>query len=117
MVIRRHIEYVPTQVITEYLRAAKTLEDLNIDGIRYASARHEGGVSLALFCDPHNLILPKDQQSQFYDLHRDRWIKLVGHEDRDISADDIERWKSERPKPPYRDPTDDIFRDPEEDTG
>jgi hypothetical protein len=33
------------------------------------------------------------------------------------NVDDIERWKSERPKPPYGDPTDDIFRDPEEDTG
>jgi HEPN superfamily RES-like protein/RES domain-containing protein len=114
---KSHIEYVPTQVVTEYLRGVRTQEDLNIDGIRYASARHEGSASLVLFCDPHNLILPTDQQSQFYDLHRDRWIKLVGHSDRDISAGDIQRWKSERPKPLYRDPTDDIFRDPEDDTG
>ena len=54
-----HIEYVPTQVVTEYLRGMKTREDLSIDGIRYGSARHGGGRSLVLFCDPHNLILPK----------------------------------------------------------
>jgi hypothetical protein len=110
---RVHIEYVPTQVVTEYLRGMKTREDLNIDGIRYGSARHGGGASLVLFCDPHNLILPKEQQRQFYDLHRDRWIKLIGYEDRDVVADDIERWKLERPKQHYRDPDDDIFRDPD----
>jgi hypothetical protein len=59
------------------------------------------------------LILPKEQQRQFYDLHRDRLIKLTGYEDRDVVADDIERWKSERPKQRYRDPDDDIFRDPD----
>jgi hypothetical protein len=112
-----HIEYVPTQVVTEYLRGIRSQEDLNTEGIRYVSARHKGGASLVLFCDPHNLILPKDQQKQFYDLYRDRWIKLIGYEDRHISAADIERWTSERPKPPYRDPTDDIFRDPGDDMG
>jgi hypothetical protein len=59
------------------------------------------------------LILPEEQQRQFYDLHRDRWIKLIGYEDRDVVADDIERWKSERPKQRCRDPDDDIFRDPD----
>ena len=110
-----HIEYIPTQVVTEYLRGMRTQDDLNIEGIRYASARHEGGASLVLFCNPHNLILPADQQNQFYDLYQDRWIRLIGHEDRDISVGDIERWHTERPTPPYRDPTDDIFRDPEDD--
>jgi len=110
---RVHIEYVATQVVTEYLRGMKTRDDLNIDGIRYGSARHDGGASLVLFCDSHNLILPKEQQRQFYDLHRDRWIKLIGYEDRDVVADDIERWKLERPKQHYRDPDDDIFRDPD----
>jgi len=110
---RVHIEYVPTQVVTEYLRGMKTMEDWSIDGIRYASARHEGGASLVLFCDPNNLVLPKEQQKQFYGLYDDRSIKLVGYEDRDVSAVDIERWTSERPKQPYRDPDDDIFRDPD----
>jgi hypothetical protein len=113
---RVHIEYVPTQVVTEYLRGIKTREDVSIDGIRYSSARHEGGSSLVLFCDPNNLILPKEQQKQFYGLYNNRWIKFVGYEDRDISADDIKRWKIEQPRQTYRDPEDDIFRDSDEDT-
>jgi hypothetical protein len=40
------------------------------------------------------LILPKEQQKEFYDLHRDRWIKLIGYQDRDISAIDIAGWNA-----------------------
>jgi hypothetical protein len=113
---RVHIEYVPTQVVTEYLRGTKTRANMSIDGIRYRSARHEGGASSVLFCSPNNLILPAEQQKQFYDLHRDRWIKLIAYEDREISADDIEHWRAERPTQPYRDADDDIFRDPGDDS-
>jgi hypothetical protein len=65
---RVHIEYVPTQVVTEYMRAMKTMESESIDGVRYSSARHAGGASMVLFCDPHNLILPDDERTQHYDL-------------------------------------------------
>ena len=94
---RVHIEYVPTQVVTEYLRGVKTREDGGLNGIRYGSARHDGGASLVLFCNPDNLILPKEQQKEFYDWHRDRWIKLISYQDRDISADDIAGWNSPKP--------------------
>jgi hypothetical protein len=100
---RVHIEYVPTQVVTEYLRGMKSIEGSSIDGIRYGSARDKGGASLVLFCDPQNLILPKEQQGDFYDLHSDRWIKLAGYEDRDISAEDIARWNAEKAKDGDRD--------------
>jgi hypothetical protein len=93
---RVHIEYVPTQVVTEYLRGMKIREDGSIDGVRYSSARHEGGASLALFCDPNSLILPQEQRHELYDLHRDRWIGLVGYEDRCISAEYIAGWKAEK---------------------
>jgi hypothetical protein len=109
---RVHIEYVPTQVVTEYLRGMKTRGDTSIDGIRYGSARHEGGASLVLFCDPNNLVLPKEQQKEFYDLHRDRWIKLVDYQDRDISADYIAGWNAAQPARQYSDPftaNDDLF--------
>ena len=86
---RVHIEYVPTQVVTEYMRGMKTGENKSIDGMRYGSARHKGGTSLVLFCDPDNLVLVEEQQKQFYDLHHDRWIKLISYQDRDISVDDI----------------------------
>jgi hypothetical protein len=43
------IEYVPTQVITEYLRFRFRWADRPIDGIRYRSAKRQGGVNVALF--------------------------------------------------------------------
>jgi hypothetical protein len=108
---RVHIEYVPTQVVTEYLRGMKTGEGTSIDGIRYGSARHDGGASLVLFCDPNNLMLPKEQQKEFYNLHRDRWIDLIGYQDRDISEGDIAGWNAAKPTGLYEDvyADDDLF--------
>jgi RES domain len=97
---RVHIEYLPTQVVTEYLRGMKTKEDASVDGIRYGSARHEGGASLVLFCNPNNLVLPEEQQDDWYDMHQDRWIKLIGYQDQDISAIDIAGWNAETPARP-----------------
>jgi hypothetical protein len=57
-------------------------------------------------CDPalsRFLILQEDQQKQFYNLHHDRWIRLVEYEDRVISADDIDGWKDVQPISPYED--------------
>jgi hypothetical protein len=44
---REHIDYVPTQVVTEYLR---WIPDFALDGILYRSAQN-GGVCCVLFCD------------------------------------------------------------------
>ena len=45
-----HLEYVPTQVITEWFRHVfRTSEGEQIDGIVYPSARKSGGVCCALF--------------------------------------------------------------------
>jgi len=38
------LDYVPTQVMTEYFRAQEA------DGIRYMSARRDGGTNIVLFC-------------------------------------------------------------------
>ena len=46
---RTHVEYVPTQVMTEYFRVAQDLQAIPLAGIRYNSSRNSGGVSLALF--------------------------------------------------------------------
>jgi hypothetical protein len=43
---REHIEYVPTQVVTEYMR---WLPDVAIDGILFTSAQN-GGTSCVIFC-------------------------------------------------------------------
>ncbi|MGH9893777.1 MAG: HEPN-associated N-terminal domain-containing protein, partial [bacterium] len=44
-----HIEYVPTQVVTEYFRRAYRDGDQRIDGILYPSSRREGGSCCVLF--------------------------------------------------------------------
>jgi hypothetical protein len=48
---RIHIDYVPTQVVTEYLRDAK-LDGLSpVEGIKYRSARRKSGICYVLFID------------------------------------------------------------------
>jgi hypothetical protein len=58
---REHIEYVPTQVITEYLRYVSTNK---VDGILYRSAQNDG-VSCVLFCDARHCLVPGQQPDRF----------------------------------------------------
>lgn len=47
-----HIEYVPTQVFTEYIRHLfKSTNGASVEGILYPSARHTNGVSCVLFIE------------------------------------------------------------------
>ena len=63
------IDYVPTQVVTEYIRRRmKTGNGASFDGIRYESSRRGGGVSVVIFAKQENCvansgsaILPKEQ--------------------------------------------------------
>jgi len=49
---REHIEYIPTQIITEYIRHIfKHYDDNNIDGIFYPSACKVGGICCVLFLE------------------------------------------------------------------
>lgn len=51
---REHIEYVPTQVVTEYLRY---VPEFNVDGILFRSAQN-GGVNCVLFCNSDGCVDP-----------------------------------------------------------
>jgi hypothetical protein len=48
---RVHIEYVPTQVVTEYLRTIITIDGKPVDRIRYRSSRRNVQTSLVLFAN------------------------------------------------------------------
>lgn len=49
----RGLEYIPTQIVTEYIRDyLKTEDDHHIDAIRYRSATEEGGVCWVVFAGP-----------------------------------------------------------------
>jgi hypothetical protein len=74
---RVHVEYVPTQVVTEFLRTVATWNGNRIDGIRYRSSRRSDGSSLVLFADQTNLVIPENLEDGSYGYYRDRWIRLV----------------------------------------
>lgn len=48
---REQIDYVPTQVVAEFLRHAVDFEGTCVSGIRYDSAQASGGACVALFVD------------------------------------------------------------------
>lgn len=48
--VREHVEYVPTQIISEYFRYRfKTKDDENVLGLRYPSVKNESGINIAIF--------------------------------------------------------------------
>jgi RES domain len=71
---RVHIEYVPTQVVTEFLRTAKMPDKRRLDGIRYRSSRRSRGTSLVLFADPRNVVGAWDKPWP----KPDAWLELTG---------------------------------------
>lgn len=54
---KEHIEYVPTQIVTEYFRRIFRLDDdIHLDGLAYRSSKNPGGVAFVLFCENHQNI-------------------------------------------------------------
>ena len=79
---RVHVEYVPTQVVTEFLRTAPQLRDLDVRGLRYKSAQGDG-VCIVLFGGRELLHLTPDEREQLVPLEQrvpeDRaCLRLVG---------------------------------------
>lgn len=50
-----HIEYIPTQAVTEYLRL-KFQKEHNVQGILYKSVKNNGGLCAVLFTDNEHMI-------------------------------------------------------------
>jgi len=69
---REHIEYVPTQVITEYLRF---VPEYTIDGMLFRSAQNNG-VNCVLFCDSEGCIDPGARPSKPYLETKDIYLRL-----------------------------------------
>ena len=68
-----HIEYVPTQVVTEYFRYKfKTDKSENIHGILYPSSRNIGGICCVLFCKQENCI----EHGSKTTLNPNTWLSL-----------------------------------------
>jgi HEPN/RES N-terminal domain 1/RES domain len=89
---RIHIEYVPTQVVTEYVRTAVQINKRPVDGIRYRSSRRKTHTALVLFADQKNLVLDKTEQPDFYSLWTDRWLALSCSTVDTLTTRDIKTW-------------------------
>ncbi len=54
---REHIEYVPTQILTEYFRDEfQTNDGEHLDGILYPSAQRKGGKNVVIFAGQDDLV-------------------------------------------------------------
>ena len=85
---QEHIDYVPTQVVTEWFRTAFRHRRTAVDGIRYMSAQRPGGKSLVLFADRYDVVLSprqmkdlakalKIEEWEIRSSHEKAWLKLV----------------------------------------
>ena len=70
---RVHVDYVPTQIVTEFIRDQLTWGKSSIDGIKYSSSVHPGHASYVLFANQGNVYGTSVQN-----YPEDRWLKLVG---------------------------------------
>jgi hypothetical protein len=53
---REHVEYVPTQIVTEYFRRVFEIEGQRLDGIGYRSSRADAENAFVLFCENEQCI-------------------------------------------------------------
>ncbi len=66
---RVHVEYVPTQVVTEFIRDRLAWEDCNIDGIKYASSVNPGHASYVIFATQADVLAtPENEKTKIAPL-------------------------------------------------
>ena len=70
---REHIEYVPTQIFTEFVMGQVAPGKSHVDGIKYSSSVHTGHASFVLFANQNNI--EATSASEWSD---DVWLKLAG---------------------------------------
>lgn len=90
---RVHIEYIPTQVVTEYCRLAFHHEHSTkpLDGILYPSARNPGHTAVVLFASREAVAGVERLAAGETDRI---WLELVGVEHRDLTEIDVQVLKS-----------------------
>ena len=69
---RVHVNYVPTQVVTEFIRDQLTWGDTRIEGVRYQSSVHPGHVSYVLFANEASVESTTDEPIGY-----DPWLRLI----------------------------------------
>ncbi len=89
---RVHVDYVPTQIVTEFVRTMIEVDGHRIDGIRYDSSRREVGTALVLFADRDNCVLPEEERPDFYSLYKDRWLELQQCSEAKVTPTQVQQW-------------------------
>ena len=89
---RVHIEYLPTQVVTEYLRTSAIVDGKKVDGIRYRSSRNGVGTAMVLFANQDNIELEAGAHGNFISASRDRWLTLKSFTEKRVTAKSIAKW-------------------------
>ncbi len=88
---RVHLDYVPTQIIVEYFRREfhREHDAAPLQGVIYPSARNQGGVAIALFCDRSAIVGVEDDSEYGLLLRSDesKWLELTGSEVISISTE------------------------------
>ena len=69
---RNHVDYVPTQVVAEYIRSRVIWEGSRIDGVKYESSVHPGHASYVLFANQANIHSTTARQ-----FPEDHWLRLL----------------------------------------
>ena len=99
---RVHVEYVPTQVITEYFRTGFTDTSTPIMGIRYPSSRRQSYSSIVLFATQEDLLVEGEDPIPY--RTREPCLKLVASRRYVVAQADVDRWSAET-DPTYFDVT------------
>jgi hypothetical protein len=85
---REQIDYVPSQVVTEWFRSVFRHGGSRLDGIRYPSAQRARGTSLVLFANRNDLVLTAEQIKEIVEpgvlgewglreQHKTAWLELL----------------------------------------
>lgn len=65
-----HIEYVPTQIVTEWFATKFSTAGAAIDGLLYQSSRSLGGINAAIFVDSHGCCDLDDMRDDAFLVYR-----------------------------------------------
>ena len=77
---RVHIEYVPTQVVTEFLRSRVRWQRAGLDGIKYNSSAHPGHAAYAFFVNQDHVLTDlRDDMSE-----ETPWLELIDMRHRSV---------------------------------
>lgn len=78
------VDYVPTQVVTEYFRSAVRVRKHAVDGILYASTRNLGGTAVVLFADTYDV---EEEGAEPPYGRGEPWLRMIDYREIDFDPE------------------------------